>query len=450
MLAIVPGPRHRADRARAQPDGRRAARPVRPAPAAGARMTLLSGRGTCRSTSPARRSCATSTSPSRPGEILGVIGESGSGKSMTALAVMRLLPRGRGGDGARSCSTGGDLLALPEREMCALRGRDIGMIFQEPMTALNPLQTIGDQVAETVRRPRRPRPARGAARSRARRSTASGCRRRASRSTRYPHELSGGQRQRVVHRHGDRAAAPAADRRRADDGARRDHAGADPRPAAAARRRGRHGADAHHPRPRRGRRPRRPHRHHARRARWSRPGRTGGALPRRCGIPIRGRCSPRRASCRRGRRGGAGRRRCWRSRAWCATIRCRAAACSGRAPRFAPSTASASRFERARTSGSSARVGCGQVDAGARHPRRSSRSRAARSRSTASAVDRRGASCADAPAQDAGGVPGPLRHLQPAPPRRPAGGRAVPPARPARRRRRPRRRGSPRRWRRSG
>ncbi len=80
--------------------------------------------------------------------------------------------------------------------MCAIRGRDVGMIFQEPMTALNPLQTIGDQVAETVRVHRAAGRAEALRRSRARRSTASGCRRR-FRSTRYPHELSGGQRQRV-------------------------------------------------------------------------------------------------------------------------------------------------------------------------------------------------------------------------------------------------------------
>ena len=71
------------------------------------------------------------------------------------------------------------------------------MIFQEPMTALNPLQTIGDQVAETVRVHGRREPGARRARSRGRRSSGSGCRRRASRSTRYPHELSGGQRQRV-------------------------------------------------------------------------------------------------------------------------------------------------------------------------------------------------------------------------------------------------------------
>src|SRR5687767_1706695 len=86
----------------------------------------------------------------RGGDVLGVIGESGSGKSMTALAVMGLLPPGAERSG-RILLDGVDLVTRTETEMCAVRGRDIGMIFQEPMTALNPLQTIGDQVAETVR-----------------------------------------------------------------------------------------------------------------------------------------------------------------------------------------------------------------------------------------------------------------------------------------------------------
>ncbi|MCO5128308.1 MAG: ATP-binding cassette domain-containing protein, partial [Rhodobacteraceae bacterium] len=83
------------------------------------------------------------------GQIFGLVGESGSGKSMTALALMGLAPasaRVRG-----TAQFGGiDLLAQTERQMTRLRGRDIGMIFQEPMTALNPMKTIGDQVAETL------------------------------------------------------------------------------------------------------------------------------------------------------------------------------------------------------------------------------------------------------------------------------------------------------------
>ena len=130
-----------------------------------------------------------------PGEILGLVGESGSGKSMTALAIMRLLPPGARMAG-RVTLEGRDLTALSEREMCGVRGREIGMIFQEPMTALNPVRTIGDQVAETLI-------VHGAAtRGEARAAAAD----RLARvgldpahipPARFPHELSGGQRQRV-------------------------------------------------------------------------------------------------------------------------------------------------------------------------------------------------------------------------------------------------------------
>ncbi len=83
------------------------------------------------------------------GQTLGIIGESGSGKSMTALAVMGLLPRSAVPSGSIELD-GEDLLAKSEEEMCGIRGKDIGMIFQEPMTALDPLKSIGAQVAETV------------------------------------------------------------------------------------------------------------------------------------------------------------------------------------------------------------------------------------------------------------------------------------------------------------
>ncbi|QXT39521.1 ABC transporter ATP-binding protein [Gymnodinialimonas ceratoperidinii] len=127
------------------------------------------------------------------GEIFGLVGESGSGKSMTALALMGLLPR--------SVSTRGvaqvddvDVLALDEPAMQNLRGNDIAMIFQEPMTALNPVQTIGDQVAETllIHGAATRAEARAIARDRLDRVGLSHIA-----LDRYPHELSGGQRQRV-------------------------------------------------------------------------------------------------------------------------------------------------------------------------------------------------------------------------------------------------------------
>ncbi|MBV0912339.1 ABC transporter ATP-binding protein [Anianabacter salinae] len=126
-----------------------------------------------------------------PGEILGLVGESGSGKSMTALALMGLLPRGAEVDG-RAVLGKTDLLSLDERAMCRVRGREIGMIFQEPMTALNPLQTIGAQVAEALAI--HGGGARGAGELLAR----VGLDPDRIGPGRYPHELSGGQRQRVA------------------------------------------------------------------------------------------------------------------------------------------------------------------------------------------------------------------------------------------------------------
>src|SRR5260221_1570261 len=134
----------------------------------------------------------------KPGEILAIVGESGCGKSMTALSIMRLIPNppGRIVGGAIRLD-GRNLLELDEAAMRAVRGNDISMIFQEPMTSLNPVFTIGDQIAETIRLHedisragafdkaidmlklvRIPEPVR--------------------RAREYPHQLSGGMRQRAM------------------------------------------------------------------------------------------------------------------------------------------------------------------------------------------------------------------------------------------------------------
>ena len=131
-----------------------------------------------------------------PGEIHAVTGESGSGKSMTALTVMQLLPNGAQATG-RVTLDGTDILTATEDRMCAIRGNDVGMVFQEPMTALNPVRTIGDQVMETIlihnALPR------DLARTRAADVLARvGLPADRFPLSRYPHELSGGQRQRVV------------------------------------------------------------------------------------------------------------------------------------------------------------------------------------------------------------------------------------------------------------
>jgi len=130
------------------------------------------------------------------GETLAIVGESGSGKSLSALAVMRLLPRSARAQG-RVLFEDRDLLALDERDVRRVRGRDIAMIFQEPMTSLNPVQTIGNQIIEVLRT--HEKLGRKAARQRAidlldlvRIPDA------ARRVDDYPHQLSGGMRQRVM------------------------------------------------------------------------------------------------------------------------------------------------------------------------------------------------------------------------------------------------------------
>jgi len=133
-----------------------------------------------------------------PGETLAVAGESGSGKSVTALSIMGLLPKPAGRVvGGRILLDGRDLVPLSEGEMQHLRGNEVAMIFQEPMTSLNPVLTIGDQIAEVLIRHRGMR--RKAARERVRemlelvRIPDA-----ARRLDDYPHEMSGGMRQRVM------------------------------------------------------------------------------------------------------------------------------------------------------------------------------------------------------------------------------------------------------------
>jgi oligopeptide/dipeptide ABC transporter ATP-binding protein len=147
-----------------------------------------------------------------PGEVLGLVGESGSGKSVSSLAILRLLPPQATVSGSIQFA-GEDLLSLPEEKMRAIRGAGISMIFQEPMTALNPVMRVGDQVAEAVL-------AHPGAATRTNGSTnASGTERVSKadawrlavealrtvaipepdrRARDYPHQLSGGQRQRVM------------------------------------------------------------------------------------------------------------------------------------------------------------------------------------------------------------------------------------------------------------
>src|SRR6202021_2067778 len=85
------------------------------------------------------------------GETLAIVGESGCGKSVTAMSLMRLIPEPPGKIAGSVRFRGSDLLKLSDREMPAIRGNDISMIFQEPMTSLNPVLTVGRQIGETLR-----------------------------------------------------------------------------------------------------------------------------------------------------------------------------------------------------------------------------------------------------------------------------------------------------------
>lgn len=139
----------------------------------------------------------------REGETLAIVGESGSGKSVTGLTVMRLLDRTTarvvGGDIRFSTKDGKelDLLALPERDMRRVRGQDIAMIFQDPMSSLNPVFTIGDQIAEPIRIHK------GLGKKEARAEAIDlllqvGISDPDTRIDAYPHQLSGGMRQRAM------------------------------------------------------------------------------------------------------------------------------------------------------------------------------------------------------------------------------------------------------------
>ena len=136
-----------------------------------------------------------------PGEVLGLVGESGSGKSITSLALMQLLPPQAHASGEILLSNGTgtprNLLHLPENEMRPLRGSTVSIIFQEPMTALNPVMRVGSQIAEAVRAHHK------VSRREAWNRAVEGMREVAipdpeKRARDYPHQLSGGMRQRIM------------------------------------------------------------------------------------------------------------------------------------------------------------------------------------------------------------------------------------------------------------
>jgi peptide/nickel transport system ATP-binding protein len=132
-----------------------------------------------------------------PGELVAMVGESGSGKSITALSMMRLVPRPGRITGGSITFRGRDVRAMPPAALRGMRGRDIAMIFQDPMTSLNPVLSIGDQISEAMRLhrivPAREVPARTIALLRQ-----VGIPSPETRVRSYPHEFSGGMRQRVM------------------------------------------------------------------------------------------------------------------------------------------------------------------------------------------------------------------------------------------------------------
>ena len=125
------------------------------------------------------------------GEKLALVGESGSGKTITALSLLRLVADARITGQARL--RGRDLLALSEREMRGVRGGDIAMVFQEPMTALNPLMTIGQQITEVLELKRALTPAQSA-QAAIELLAKTGIPEPERRANSFPHQLSGGQR----------------------------------------------------------------------------------------------------------------------------------------------------------------------------------------------------------------------------------------------------------------
>jgi len=131
------------------------------------------------------------------GETLAIVGESGCGKSVTAMSILRLIPQPPGKSAGAIRFQGRDLLTLPEPDMRKIRGNDISMIFQEPMTSLNPVLTIGRQIAETLMLHQKLDKDAATARAVEMLHLAN-IPEPERRVTQYPHELSGGMRQRVM------------------------------------------------------------------------------------------------------------------------------------------------------------------------------------------------------------------------------------------------------------
>ncbi len=197
------------------------------------------------------------------GRTLGIVGESGSGKTVSSLTTLGLTRRQGARISGRILFEGQDLVTLPEDELRAIRGNDIAMIFQDPLSSLHPaVQGRSPADRGGARPPRRLQGAGARARDRAARPRRNPRSRQARR--RVPARVLGGHAPARDDRDGARQRAEAADRRRADDRAGRDRAGADPRADGTPAARAGDGDRDHHPRPRRRRRDGRRHRGHVR------------------------------------------------------------------------------------------------------------------------------------------------------------------------------------------
>ena len=180
-------------------------------------------------------------------EVVCLVGESGSGKSMIAHAILSLLPKGVDIVSGAVKVAGQDTAALDRRALRRLRGGRAAMIFQEPLSSLNPLKRVGEQIEETILTHQRPAPSAADIKARVQELlTQVGLPNPSLLANSYPFELSGGQRQRVMIAMAMVEPARAADRGRADDRARCHHPAPDPPPDRRSQARARHGRAADH------------------------------------------------------------------------------------------------------------------------------------------------------------------------------------------------------------
>ena len=185
-------------------------------------------------------------------EVMGIVGESGSGKSVEAYSIMGLLQQPGKVVGGSITFDGEDVLSYNKEQYREFRGQKAGMIFQNPMTCLNPVYTIGDQLMEALRCHDKSISKQEAKKRAIEMLELVGINNADKRVDQYPHEFSGGMRQRAMDRHGHDLSSQAPHCRRADYGPGCDHSGPDPGTDEGPAEKDRHGHYFHHPQPGRG------------------------------------------------------------------------------------------------------------------------------------------------------------------------------------------------------